>query len=333
MRKLIFLILTVIVVYSGYWLIGARTTERGITAWLGARQADGWQAEYTDLTTNGYPINFHTVLRDLALADPASGIAYQTSQFEIKSRSFTPTRIQAKLAQDLRVLTPFQTIDITNSNMDGTLFVEVGPALTTHQATFNFAGVSATSSTGWGFTLADAKAQAIRDEDTPLAHNLTFSINDLKPSSALMSRLNPNGILSDTFDSLNINAKVTFDKNWDITALEGPRPQPKHVLLRKVSATWGALNLNIAGNFSVDERGYPNGKIQIQATNWREMISLATAAGVIPQNMETIALRAGEMLAKMKGNENTIDAELSLSGGAVFLGFIPLGPVPRLTIR
>ncbi|RPE67152.1 hypothetical protein EDD53_1556 [Pacificibacter maritimus] len=333
MRKLIFLFLIAVVLYSGYWLIGARTTERSIAAWLSARQAEGWQADYAALDTGGYPLSFHTVLQDLAIADPKTGVAYQTSQFELKSRSFTPTRVEATLAQDLRVSTPLQTINATNETINSTLVLGVGPSLTVHQAAFNFSEITAQSSAGWELFLNEAQAQAVRNPDTPFTYETQFSLTGLKPSSGLLSKLNPEGVLSDTFDSLQIDTTIKFDKDWDITALEGPRPQPKHVVLHKASAIWGAVNLNIAGEFDVDKQGYPNGTIQIQATNWRELIALGTASGVIPQSMESIALRAGEILAKMKGNANTIDAELSLSGGSIAFGFIPLGPAPRLIIR
>lgn len=333
MRKVTWLLLGLSVLYSGYWFIAARGSELGVKTWLEARTTEGWQTEYATLETRGFPLTFKTTLTDVAIADPATGLAYQTSKISIKSRSFTPTRLHAELAQDVRLSTPFQHIDITNASANGTLFVEVGPALTMHRATFDFDDLIAESTLGWGFSLDSATATVQRLEDDPLTHDIQMTLNDLAPSTSLMKRLNPNGILSDQFDALAIDASMTFDKDWDITALEGPRPQPTHVLLRNMAATWGALDLRIAGEFEVDERGVPNGKISLKATNWREMIALAAAAGIIPQNFENLALRGGEMLAKMSGNANTIDAELTLSRGNISLGFLPLGPAPRITIR
>ena len=333
MRKVIWGLLGLAILYSGYWFIAARATEHGVAAWFEARVAEGWQSEYATLKTHGYPLTFNTTLTDVALADPATGLAYQTSSVSVASRSFTPTRLHAQLAQDARVSTPFQNIDISNTSVNGTLFVEVGPALTMHRATFDFDGLTAKSSLGWGFSLGNATAMAQRHEDNLLTHDIQMTLTDLAPSASLMKRLNPNGILSDRFDAMSVDASVTFDKDWDITALEGPRPQPTHVLLRNLAATWGALDLRIAGDFDVDARGVPTGKIALKATNWREMITLATAAGIIPQNFETLALRGGEMLASMTGNANTIDAELTLSRGNISLGFLQLGPAPRITIR
>jgi hypothetical protein len=333
MRKLILLCLGLAVIYSAYWFIAANASERGIKAWLDARETDGWQSEYTALETRGYPLHLKTVLADIAMADPATGLAYQTSRLTIESRSFTPTRLHASMAQDARVSTPFQHIDITNSRAEGTLFVAVGPALTLQRAAFEFDALTAASTLGWGFSLANAKAVAIQNAQTALAHDIAVTITDFTPSASLMSRLNPNGILSDSFDALTIDGQVTFDKAWDITALEGPRPQPTKVHMRNMAATWGALDLRIAGAFDVDARGFPNGKLSIKATNWREMITLATAAGIIPKDLENLALRAGNMLAGMKGNTTTIDAELTLARGTISFGFLPLGPAPRLKIR
>ncbi|MBU2868106.1 DUF2125 domain-containing protein [Pacificibacter marinus] len=333
MRKITWGLLAVAILYSGYWFVAARASEHGIKTWLEARVSEGWQSEYATLKTRGYPLTFETTLTDVALADPATGLAYRTPSISIKSRSFTPTRLHAELAQDLRLSTPFQHIDISNTAANGTLFVEVGTALTMHRATFNFDDLVAKSTLGWGFSLGNATAKAQRLKDDTLTHDIQVTLTNLAPSTAMMKRLNPNGILSDRFDTLSVDASVTFNKDWDITALEGPRPQPTHVLLRNMAATWGALDLRIAGDFEVDVQGVPTGKIALKATNWREMITLATAAGIIPKNFENMALRGGEMLAGMTGNANTIDAELTLSRGSISLGFLPLGPAPRIRIR
>jgi hypothetical protein len=333
MRKVTWGLLGLAIVYSGYWFVAARISEHGVKTWFEARVAEGWQSEYETLKTRGYPLTLETTLTDVAIADPATGLAYQTPSIAFKSRSVTPTRLHAELAQDARLSTPFQHIDIANASANGTLFVEVGPALTVHRATFGVDELVVKSTLGWGFSLDDATATVQRLEDSPLTHDIQMTLTDLAPSASMMKRLNPNGILSDQFDALTVDASVTFDKDWDITALEGPRPQPTHVLLRNMAAKWGALNLRIAGEFDVDANGLPNGKIALKATNWREMLTLATAAGVIPQNFENLALRGGEMLAGMSGNANTIDAELTLSRGNISLGFLPLGPAPRITIR
>lgn len=333
MRKLIWLCLIFVVLYSGYWLIAARATENGIATWLSARHAEGWQTEYATLETHGYPLSFATTLTDIAVADPATGVLYQTPRLDIQSRSFTPTRLHANLAQNIQLSTPYQSIDITSKTAGVTLFVDAGPALTLNHAAYDFTQVTAASTLGWGFSLANATAVAARNEDTPLAHDISIKINDLSPSAAMIAQLDSNGILSDTFDVLNIETTITFDKSWDITALEGPRPQPTHIDLRNAAATWGALDLQLAGSFDVDARGYPNGTLQIKATNWREMITLATAAGLIPRNIESMALKAGELLAGLKGNPSTINAELTMSRGTISLGFLPLGPAPRLVIR
>lgn len=333
MRKLTWVLFGVVVLYSGYWFIAARATENGVAAWLADRETQGWQTEYSALATRGYPLTFKTTLTDVALADPATGLAYQTSEVSVQSRSFTPTRLKAQMATDARLSTPFQHLDFTNTSATATLHVEAGPALTLQSATIDIDALAGKSTLGWGFSLDSANATAVRRADDTLAHDLTISIDNFAPSAAMMARLNPDGILSDSFDAMNISATVRFDKNWDITALEGPRPQPSHVLLRNMAATWGALNLRIAGAFDVDANGVADGTISIKATNWREMITLATAAGIIPPKFENLAQRGGAMLAGLSGNPNTIDAELTLARGAISLGFLPLGPAPLIKIR
>ena len=143
----------------------------------------------------------------------------------------------------------------------------------------------------------------------------------------------PKDFFSDEFETLDLDMSATFDGPWNIHALEGPRPQPTKIELTTLAAHWGELDLKLAGSFDIDARGYPMGTLAVKAENWREMIELAISIGAIPENMSKLSLRAGEMLAGLSGRKDTIDAELTLKDGMISLGFIPLGPAPRIVIR
>ncbi|MEM1100881.1 MAG: DUF2125 domain-containing protein, partial [Pseudomonadota bacterium] len=77
----------------------------------------------------------------------------------------------------------------------------------------------------------------------------------------------------------------------------------------------------------------PEGRVGLVATNWREILSLGAATGLIPQGVMPTATRTLEALASLSGGPNTIDLPLVFAGGTLSLGPIPLGPAPRIRLR
>lgn len=333
MRKLIWLVLAVFILYSGYWIIGARGTEHAIAAWIDARANEGWQAETVEVKTRGFPARFDTAIMEPRLADPRTGVALSTPKIEILSQSFRPTRFTLHMAPELTLASPYQRLDLTQDSAEAQLFVDPGPNLTLDHASVAIDGLKLLSTATWGLTLDSAQVASQRRADDALTHDITLNAQGFAPTGGLVEDLDPKGLLSDRFEELDLKITATFDSPWDIHALEGPRPQPTHIDVENFSAHWGELKLKLTGAFDVDKRGYPVGKVAVKAENWREMIELAIATGAIPENMSNLALRGGEMLAGLSGRKDTIDAELNLKDGMITLGFIPLGPAPRIVIR
>ncbi|MBU2890212.1 DUF2125 domain-containing protein [Celeribacter halophilus] len=333
MRKLFWLLLAAVVIYSGYWMIGAKGTESAIAAWIDSRASEGWQAEVADIKTRGFPTRFDTEIREPQLADPRTGVALSTPRIEILSQSHRPTRFTLRMAPEVTLASPYQRLDITQDLAEAQLFVDPGPSLTLDHAALSLQNMRVASTATWGFTLESGEITTQRQADDPLTHDIALHVEGFAPTGGLIDGLDPKGLLSDRFEALDLDMQATFDGPWNIHALEGPRPQPTHIDLTTLSAHWGELDLKLAGAFDINARGYPVGKLAIKAENWREMIELAISVGAIPENMSNLTLRAGEMLAGLSGRKDTIDAELTLKDGMISLGFIPLGPAPRIVIR
>lgn len=134
-------------------------------------------------------------------------------------------------------------------------------------------------------------------------------------------------------DTLELRARVTFDKPWDRSALETARPQPRRVVLNLADARWGRLRILAAGEFEVDAQGQPDGTVTLKVDNWREMLEMARQSGALPPEAVGPAERALRLLSGIGGNPDALDARITLSGGYMSFGLIPLGPAPRLILR
>ncbi|SFK01339.1 DUF2125 domain-containing protein [Celeribacter neptunius] len=333
MRKLLWLVLAAVLIYTAYWMIGAKSTETAISAWIDARASEGWQAEAEEIKTRGFPTRFDTEILAPKLADPRTGVALSTPRIDILSQSHRPTRFTLRMAPEVTLASPYQRLDITQELAEAQLFVAPGPSLTLDHAAATLTALTLQSTATWGFTLQSGTVTTERRDDAPLTHDISASIEGFAPTGGLIEELDPKGLLSDRFETLTLAMSATFDGPWDIHALEGPRPQPTHIELEELAAKWGKLDLKLAGTFDIDRRGYPQGTLAVKAKNWREMVELAISTGAIPENMSNLALRGGEMLAGLSGRKDSIDAELTLKDGMISLGFIPLGPAPRIVIR
>ncbi len=160
----------------------------------------------------------------------------------------------------------------------------------------------------------------------------------MKPASGLVERLSRGGVLlPDVFDGLEIRATVEFDAPWDRFAIERARPQPTRIQLDILKAQWGGkLDLWMAGELEIDRAGLATGEITVKAKNWRDMVAIAVAAGVLAEDFEGTITSALEFLAGLSGDPETLDTPpLKFSrGGRVWFGPpVPLGQAPRFVIR
>ncbi len=333
MRKILILVLALVALWIGYWMVAARAVENGLTDWFEARRAEGWQAEYSDLNTHGFPYRFNTTIRDLSLADPRAGLAWSTPVFEIFALAFKPNHIIANWPEAQTFATPFQTVAITSEKMAGSIVFEPGTALTLDRTSFELAGVKLDSTLGWQSSLEKGRFATRQTIGRENAHDIFFEATRLRPSRGILAVLDPASLLPRKLEMLRLDMTVGFDAPWDRLAIERRRPQITSIRLKDLRGTWGHLDLRMAGQLDVGRDGTPVGAIEIRATNWRDMLGVAVDAGLVPGNISGTLEKALEMLAGMTGDPDTLDTTLTFKNGRMSFGPIPLGYAPNLTLR
>ncbi|WP_226779687.1 DUF2125 domain-containing protein [Oceaniglobus trochenteri] len=333
MRKLLAIVLIAALAWGGYWFFGSGAVERGLAAWFDARRADGWVAEYSGLNTSGFPSRFDTTITDLELADPQAGLAWSAQMFQILALSYKPHHVILALPHDQSVTTPHETISITSTQMRGSVVFKPETALTLDHSAFVMQDVALTSDLGWTVQLDEARLAARQTVARDNTYDLAFETLGLVPADSDRQALDPSGTLPRAVETLKIDATLAFDAPWDRFAIEGPRPQPTMIELNHARASWGALDLRAEGALEVDAGGVPTGRITIQATNWREMLRMAVAGGLLDETLAPTVERGLTVLSGLSGDGTTIEVPLSFQKGFVSIGPVPLGPAPRLTLR
>jgi hypothetical protein len=333
MRKLLLIPVVLALLWVGYWAVGALVLDRAVTGWIDARGREGWVANYDEVAVRGFPARFETVVTGIELADPRTGVAWTAPDFRFQAQSARPHEITAIWPATQTLATPFERIDIASDRMQGRIAFAPNTALELRSSDIALDAVTLTSTLGWSATLDAGVLRTAASEAAEFSHDILFEATGLRLSDEVRGRLDPARVLSDEIEGLRLAAWVDFDAPWDRYAIEEGRPQITAIEIEDLRATWGQLDLRAAGAVTVDLDGIPEGEVTVKATNWREMLGIAEAAGAIPPSVRSGLERGLGFLAQLSGPADTLDVPLSFRNGRVMLGPVPIGPAPRIVIR
>ncbi len=333
MVRLIVVILSVALIWMLWWAFGSTALDRSLTTWIDARRAEGWAADVKDINVKGFPNRFDTTLTEVRLADPDTGVAWTAPFLQILALAYKPHQVIAVLPSEHSLSTPVQTLTISNENARGSIFFEPSPSLPLDRATIVVDSLAIASSLGWNMSLEQGRFATEALPARANAHRIGAEITGLRPTNEAKTLLDPGNLLPGRIERLRIDAAVGFTAPWDRTAIEVARPQITDIDLGELSAVWGTVTFRAAGELTVDDTGLPSGEITVKAVEWRRLLDMAVATGLVAEPLAPAFERGLGLLAALSGPPDTIDAPLTFARGQVSLGLIPLGPAPRLIIR
>lgn len=335
MKLLLALILTVTVVWSGFWYIGSNGVKSGYETWFRDRQAEGWVAEYSSLGVQGYPNRFDASFTDVALADPGTGLAWDAPRFQVLALSYRPNHLIAVWPDRQRLSTPARTYDVQSEDMRASLILKADPRLTLSRTTLTTDNLIVSPQD----TADDTAISALRlaaerkPEEDAASYRLGLDADGLSPAMSWREDVDPDGSLPETFNAFSADMTVNFDKAWDRTSLKDVRPQPRRIHVHEAEARWGRMELRVTGEVTVDSAGRPTGEVTVSATNWRDILQLAVNAGALAEEFADSVEDGLSAIAESEGNPQTVTIPLSFADGQVRLGPVPLGAAPVLRIR
>lgn len=333
MRWAIRILLAIAVVWSLYWLGASYLSRTGIMTWFAARANEGWQADYAEIASSGFPLRFQTELINPALADPDTGTAWQADRLSFDSPAIWPGTLRVGFADTPQRLSYFdQTIALTAADMGADLHLAPGAALELGRLALT-AGPWGVTSDAATLLSAQSLILAMDQTDATETYDFEISVMDFTPGERMRRLLRTADTLPTSFETLTLQMAVTFDRTWDRRALEAKRPQPQHIDLRVAEARWGELRILAAGDLRVDAQGVPTGAITVKADNWQTMLDMAETSGALPPQLRGTVEQGLLLLSGLSGNPNALDVQFNFADGFVSLGPFPIGPAPRFILR
>ncbi|TCL08124.1 hypothetical protein BXY66_0157 [Shimia isoporae] len=322
-------------VWGGFWLAGYYGAKSGFATWFEDRRADGWVAEYDELSVSGFPNRIDTTFTQITLADPETGVAWEAPFFQLFALTYKPHHLIAVWPNEQTLAVPTEKLSLKSEDMRASLVLHPGTDLALERINVDIDTMALSSSLDWQMTATGLDLALHRqptEGDQPSAtYRLAFRATDLAPPAAFSL---PSGVdLPRTFEVFQADLHASFTRPWDISAIEDDRPQPTKLDLKRADIVWGDLVFNAAGAVSIDNLGYPTGELTFRLVNWQDMIAVARESGrVAPAVLDTLE-QALTFVAGLSGNKKQLDIPLTFKGGTTRFGPIPIGPAPRIVIR
>ena len=334
MRRVVGLAVILALIWCGWWVWAARAAERAVEQWFADRRAEGWQAEFAGFEMSGFPLQFDAQVALPALADPETGVAVTTSGIGVSAPAWWPGDVTVTLPQDpITLASPESRATLTMDQAGAVMRLHPGSALELEETRLASGPWSLSAPVGDVLSAADLHVAFQQDTADPPRYTISMRAAGLQPGPVPRAALRVPQSWPLTFDQFALNMQVVFDRVWDRRAVEVARPQPRRVQVDLAEAVWGDLRLRAAADLAVDAEGVADGTVSLQARNWQEMLTLAEAAGILPSAVRPQAESVLSALAQASGDPRSIDVDLTLRNGLMLLGFVPLGPAPRLVLR
>lgn len=324
-------ILVVLLGWTAWWWVLSTARDSALTSWLEDRRAAGWVAEASDVAVSGFPSRVNSRINNLSLADPRAGWSWQAGSLDILQLAYKPQHVIAVLGGEQVVATPYETVRATSKSLRGSILFRPNTRLELDHMTFEIADMAITGDAGWTAAIGKAVLATRQAADgTRYAHDLAFNAENLAiPRLAAQAE----GVLPAAIGKVSLNSTLRFDRAWDRAAVEAGNPALEGIDIRDLSISWGKLDLRGRGTLGIDAEGFAEGRLDLRARNWDEMLDVAERAGALNPTLAG-ALRSGlGLIARLSGDRNALDAPLDFSGGLARLGPIPVGPAPRLAQR
>lgn len=226
MNRLIKIVILLALAWSAYWYVAGYVLRQGIATWFEAQEQRGWQADYSEISTSGYPLRHITTLINPALADPGTGTAWQADWLNMDSPAIWPGQQTLQFPETRQLLSHLdQTVGLYAVGMTADFHLRPGRDLVVERMALNSGPWHVDDATG-SVLAAEALTLSMQGTEQPDTYHFELMAPDFVPGVALRRFVHESEALPESFETLDLDMTVRFDRPWDRRALEERRPQP-----------------------------------------------------------------------------------------------------------
>lgn len=329
MRAVLVIVLIAAGLWGGYWFVGSRAVEQSVAGWFAAQSGTGLMAEQSGVEVTGFPNRFDLTVTAPRLTDETTGIGWSAPFAQVFAMTWKPWHLIATLPQEQTFTLPGQDVVVTTTRMQGSAVMETGTDLTLDRTAVVADGLALNSTAGWQVSATNARFATRRAPDNATAHEIGMEVTTFTPDAAFRAALQAQSDLPEQIDRMRLDARV--DLSAPINRHMGEtRPAFLGLSVKDISLVWGKLLISGKGDVVPAADGRAEGRIDIRVENWRELVPVLVATGLITPQVTQTVTRAMELLAQQDGTPEVLDVPLVFQHGRMSFGPIPLGPAPLL---
>lgn len=329
LRALVAVILLAAGGWSGNWVWQSSLRRQAVDRWMQDLRASGWEAQASNISVRGFPNRLDTTFTEARLVSPDGARAWSAPFLQIIQLVYDPSRSivvwphrqvlgqgDARRFLDSRDMRASLQLRPERGEFDhGT--VEMTDAVLTRQDRADRPGAdAAVARMVASFRTRDAAANA---------YDVALTATDVRLPSADASRLLPAVI-----GKVQLEGTARLDAPASLQTATGTVPRLKSLEIGSLRVEWGALSLRAGGALTVGAGGLLSGRVAVKARNWRRLLDQAVQAGLLPESAAGPVTTMLQVIAEGTGNPKTLDTELTIEDGVVYLGMIPLASLPPL---
>lgn len=329
MRALLWIILVAAALWGGYWFAGAKATEQAVSGWFAAQDGRPVAAQHQGIAVRGFPNRFDLTITQPEIRDAETGTGWSAPFAQIFTMTWKPWHLIAALPQEQTLSLPGQDLTISSTVMQGSLVLVPGMDLTLDRLSTESDGITVRSSAGWAVSATSANLATRRAPDSAMGHQIWAELTTVTPDAAFRMALSPLSDLPEQIERLRLDGTVTLSAPVD-RHLATTRPDLQALTVKEALLVWGDLTVSGKGDIVPTADGTAEGRIDIRIDNWRKLVPVLVAAGLVTPEVSETVTRAMELMAAQDGTPDVLDVPLVFASGRMSLGPIPLGPAPRL---
>ena len=327
MRILLWTISFVILSWSAYWVIGAKSIKSELSESIQKFNSGDWSIEYSDAIVRGFPYRFDVTINNLRVKNKKNYLTWTLPYFQILSLSYSPKNLILVWPKEQELKTKTKTINLTSNKMLASIERTNIRSYDISKFILEVEGAIVKSSQDLviqskSLILAIDK---LKVETAAYKFGLSSTELSIQPSDHRTYGLA--GLFNTTSLNLNINADVYLDTLLRVTKKQD-YPKITKLNLKEISINSKDFILTAMGNLETDIQGSPEGDIQLKISDWKQLLSNIKKTGINKKIIESLRI-----FSILSGNQNNLTLDLTLKERKLLLGPLLLGSIPKQLIQ
>lgn len=324
-RRTILLLVTPLLLWSGYWVAAAYALEQGVQ--IAAREArkSGIVAGFQDISVTGYPKQFDMGVSDVSVS-VQNAFKWETHNAVVHAASWKPNHINVDLSSSHRINWSFGATSIDTKRADISVLFQPLWLIPLAKISVQAQDMAIVHVDGLHIGLGAILAHMTGHAELKDTYNLTAELKAID----LTKVLHELPLEYQSMQRLRVNADMLFNGSWDRTIFDYGAPILLKTVINYTTFDFGKANVSLSGHLTYKESLGPSGQINLNVQGWQTLFELAKSIGFVAPNLEVMFLTLLTDLAAQDGDTNTITLPLSVQNGRVSYGALNLAALPKI---